>query len=389
MLLPADPRSAMPSSRWKEKFIGPSRPRYVRRDLATFALLVAALTAAIAAFLLFQNGKGLGTVENPVPEFPGKRQHVRGTEPGDRFVVVPHVDPGATQFPLAISGDIVVWVSARRGPHASDIFAKNLATGEVFSVCTAPGNQYAPTISGDMVVWVDERHGARNADIYGKNLATGEELPICTDPGRQLHPAISGNIVVWEDARRRGTGPDIVGLDLRTWRRLNVFRWPGRQVDPAVSGDIVVWRDFRNEPERADILGFSLLTHKGIAVAMVANDQGDPSISGTIVAWSGTPTACRDLATSRWYILRAGAGRATNPQVSGHIVVWEDHPNPATVRPGARFQSPVDVWARDLSTGREFPVRLGDVRALWPVISGNVVVWLENGSSIRGMWLKQ
>jgi hypothetical protein len=155
-----------------------------------------------------------------------------------------------------------------------------------------------------------------------------------------------------------------------------------------VSGDIVVWRDFKNEPTRADIIGYDLSTHKGLAVAMVAGDQGDPSISGSIVAWSGSPSACRDLATSRWYVLRAGAGRATNPQVSGTMVVWEDHPNPASVLPGARYRLPVEVWARDLSTGREFPVREGDVRALWPVISGDVVVWLENGSSIRGMWLQ-
>jgi beta propeller repeat protein len=378
----------MRPSSLKEKVIGPFRPQGPRRDLAPVALLVAALIGAVGVFLLLQNGKGLGTVKNPVPAFPGKRQHVIGVEPGQRFVVVPRVDPGTAKFPLAISGDIVVWVSARRGPRDSDIVAKNLATGEVFSVCTAPGNQYAPAISGNMIVWVDERHGAANADIYGKNLATGEELPICTDAGRQLHPAISGDVVVWEDARRRGTGPDIVGLDLHTWRRLNGFRWAGRQVDPAISGDIIVWRDFRNEPKRADIIGYSLLRHGGIVVAMVAGDQGDPSISGSIVAWSGTPTACRDLATSRWYVLRAGAGRATNPQVSGTIVVWEDHPSPAGVKSGAFLRPSVDIWARDLSTGQEFPVRQGNVRALWPVISGNIVVWLENGSSIKGMWLK-
>jgi beta propeller repeat protein len=377
----------MHPSSWKEKVIGPFREHGLRRDLATVAVLVVALIGAIGVFLLLQNGKGFATVENPVPAFLSQ-QHVRGAEPGHLFEVAAHVDPGTMRYPLAISGDIVVWVSARGGPHNSDIVGKNLATGEVFTVCTAPGNQYAPAISGDIVVWVDERHGAANADIYGKDLATGKERAICTDPGRQLHPAISGDYVVWEDARRRATGPDIAGIDLATGRRFSGLRWPGRQVDPAISGDIVVWRDFRNEPNAADILGYSLLRHGGLVVAMVAGDQGDPSISGSIVAWSGSPSACRDLATSRWYVLRAGAGRATNPQISGTMVVWEDHPNPASVLPGARYRLPVEVWARDLSTGREFPVREGDVRALWPVISGDVVVWLENGSSIRGMWLQ-
>lgn len=378
----------MHPSSWREKVIRPFRPHVVRRDLATAGVFVVALVGAIGGFLLLQNGAGFPAVENPVPAFLGQ-QRVRGVEPGQRFEVAAHVDPGAKPYPLAISGDIVVWVSTGRGHSGADIFAKNLATGEVYAVCTAPGDQYAPAISGDMVVWADERHGAANADIYGKDLATGKELPICTDPGRQLHPAISGDYVVWEDARRRGTGPDIVGVDLATGRRITELRWPGRQVDPAISGEIVVWRDFRNEPKSADILGYSLLKHGGIVVAMVAGDQGDPSISGSIVAWSGSPSACRDLSTFRWYVLRVGAGRATNPQVSGTTVVWEEHPARASVQPAGRYASPVEVWGRNLSTSQEFPVRRGDVRALWPVISGDIVVWLENGSSIKGLWLQR
>jgi hypothetical protein len=71
-----------------------------------------------------------------------------------------------------------------------------------------PGDQWRARISGTRVVWMDTRndpgHDAfnyQNTDVYLKDIATGEERAICTDPAQQNDPDIDGDVVAWLDCR--------------------------------------------------------------------------------------------------------------------------------------------------------------------------------------------
>ena len=64
-----------------------------------------------------------------------------------------------------------------------------------FPICTNSANQSNPAVSGNIVVWRDERSGS---DIYGKDISTGNELAICTESANQYYPAVSGDVVVWQ-----------------------------------------------------------------------------------------------------------------------------------------------------------------------------------------------
>lgn len=88
-----------------------------------------------------------------------------------------------------------------------------------FPVTTNSAVQEHPSISGNSVVWQDQRNG--NSDIYGKDLSTGQEFPVTTNPSFQLDPAISGNIVVWRVSRNGNY--DIYGNDLA--RRAQECLW--------------------------------------------------------------------------------------------------------------------------------------------------------------------
>lgn len=86
-----------------------------------------------------------------------------------------------------------------------------------------PGDQLEPRISGTRVVFTDMRNDPNplhdyatfgNSDIYAKDLVTGEEWAVCTDPAQQDSPDIEGDLVAWLDYRNAAT------------------KWPGRMTGP-------------------------------------------------------------------------------------------------------------------------------------------------------------
>ena len=120
-----------------------------------------------------------------------------------------------------VSGHIIVWQEWHESSHY-DILGYDFDTQATFVICDYhsgnPNTSYKtnPAISGNIVVWQDPRGNDGASDIYGKNLATGEEFPICTHTGFQLKPDISGNVVVWVDNRVDGLGQGVYGKNLLT-----------------------------------------------------------------------------------------------------------------------------------------------------------------------------
>jgi hypothetical protein len=89
----------------------------------------------------------------------------------------------------------------------TDIHGVDVATGEDFVVTEEASLQHYPDIDGDLVVWEDERNSSRpheygrdNTDIYGKNLTTGEEFQVTSLPGLEVRPRIVDRTVYYQAA---------------------------------------------------------------------------------------------------------------------------------------------------------------------------------------------
>ena len=101
------------------------------------------------------------------------------------------VEDYTEQVDPAIDGVRVVW-EQRDSSGLSNIYVKNLATGDYGRVLKSTDNQYDPDISGNRIVWEQEDSQA-NSVIYMKNIATGDYGRVLKSTSNQYDPAISGN----------------------------------------------------------------------------------------------------------------------------------------------------------------------------------------------------
>jgi len=188
----------------------------------------------------------------------------------------------ATQFRPRVDGDICVWADKRNFASTGwDIYARNLATGEEWAVCTAPGDQIWPDISGDTVVWLEQdgRGEVGQLAFYARTLRGGTEFCVCSGPEVGDFPRLSGRRLVWT----RSQSVYYCGLDGGT---------PAVICDTAlgtadVDGSIVVWADSRRDEGSfdGDIYAYDLATGEEYLVCAAPGLQWYPSISGDLIVW--------------------------------------------------------------------------------------------------------
>lgn len=101
----------------------------------------------------------------------------------------------------------VAWFDTRNGgtivyPENSDVFMKDISTGDEVQVTTDPSTQWRRLdIFGDIIVWMDKRNCTTppgddlgdNTDVYARNLSTGEERNLTPMIHRQQEPKVWGD----------------------------------------------------------------------------------------------------------------------------------------------------------------------------------------------------
>lgn len=233
-------------------------------------------------------------------------------------------------FPV-IYGDVVAYTDLRyssTGLDGTDIFATNLATGQEFTVTTAPGQQINLAIGPRYIVWEDDRYGTTgsgagsNRDIYGYDMVTGQEFPIATGPAGQYTPDIDGSRVVWSD------DGDILGRDLATGADFVVSDHWANQVRPAIRGDLVVWEDWRHG--NWDIYGYRFSTGEEFPIAVAPADQNYADLSDDLVVWQDMRHGNWDvyvhvIETGEQFAVTRNARKQKWPAVDGTTVVWSDY----------------------------------------------------------------
>jgi beta propeller repeat protein len=156
--------------------------------------------------------------------------------------------PGAAAHAPAISGDRVVWESARPQGDVDlglELFANDWPSGREWRVVTGDGDQHAARISGDRLAWLDARGAA--AEVASCRVgAAGTPCRAQTAAAGSVRREgldLSGDSLVWSEGE--------VGAE-----RLRGCRFGGgacrplampvsavRQLDPVLRGDRLWWRE--------------------------------------------------------------------------------------------------------------------------------------------------
>lgn len=287
----------------------------------------------------------------------------------------------------SVSGDWVVW----RG-FDLDLEAVDLATGQRRALVSPDGGAQPLTASldGTRVAWLMTRPdsaGHLRAPAVEVGDLGGDRLKVWTDSpslGGDGPPDVSGDRVVW--ARWVGPGTAIELYDAVTGRARALTSGGYLDQFPAIDGDRVV---FDRRPvasdgaDRTDIMLLDLRTgdlrklnpHQGPR-------QGNPDISGHIVAWDDATdgrsnVVYRDLSTGRFVNATLDRGHVEfGPRVSGDWIVWEDDM-------GLEGE---DIRSYDIRTGEESRVTYAPGDQLFPAVDGDRVAWIDrNGFPPRVM----
>jgi beta propeller repeat protein len=225
----------------------------------------------------------------------------------------------------AISNSHIVWVDDGR------LRAKDLSSGDVFSVTTGPATQTDPALCGSVVVWSDT---GNNSDVYAKDLAGGSVIAVATSEAVEAYPACDAGRVVYTYAPL-GSSSRIRLYDIGTGQTQVVSNELWNEWRPAISANRVVWQAWPTQPDTVQgiqILGTRLDTGQDFAVSEGPGHQTAPVISGSTVAWedprSGqTEIWWRDLATTMPGIPVDGAqaGSQQAPSIVGRQVVFQNN----------------------------------------------------------------
>jgi beta propeller repeat protein len=285
-------------------------------------------------------------------------------------------DSSSDKLKPSVNGNIVVWEDSR--DNMSNIYGKNLSTGEEFLVSSGVEIKGKPVTNGKYVVW-EEKNQNGDSDIYARDLAGGEKFLVAGGPEDQRKPSINGNQVVWESKSGSG-GWDIYRYDLTSSEpapEQPVITGGGIEPNPVIGDGFIVWQDNRNGT--SNIYVKNLSTGEEFPVSLGDRFQDQPAISGGLVVWReqsvgnydvfGRDLYAKDLETGKVFQVTVDpAGVSADqvaPAISGTVVVWEDNRN-----------GKAEVWAKDLATGKEYQVAPGTASPQTsPTVSGETIVW--------------
>jgi len=163
---------------------------------------------------------------------------------------------------------------------------------------------------------------------------------------------------------------------------------PISQFQPRLEEPLVVWTEYQLSTEgigEGNIILYDAKTNRSQLIAgNAATDSGlidrlNPDISNNVIVWEDSRHTCPacphdifayDLTTGREFPIAVGPADETTPSISGTRVVWRSYD-------GKRHA----LLGQDLATGERFEIAShpADGRFFYgrPVIDGSIVVWSE------------
>jgi len=310
------------------------------------------------------------------------------------FEVAP-IDPiGNLQQTPDVDNGIVVWAEQVE-EEDWDVYGLDLfdpGSGLISVAAYIGSNQDKPAIWNNRVVFQEDIDG--DWDVYVSDISDAN-LPVDYLLTRteeyflndQIEPAVHGNTAVWQsyvviDDGQGGTIEDwdIYAADITDPNNAFVYvvdEFASDQQQPAVYRSTVVYQDHFND--NADIWSADVwLKDAPQYQSVIADDtlnQAAPAVWDDIVAYERQTAAgdfdiyARDMSVpaSEPFLISGGTGLQQSPDISGHLVVWQDDRN-----------GNWDIYGYNLITRQEFQITTDGANQPHPAISGLLVAWEDS-----------
>ena len=319
-------------------------------------------------------------------------------DPIENLQKTPDVDKGVIVWAERIEGDWDV--------YGLDLF--NPAGGLIYIAAYTGSNQDRPEIWNDRVVFQEDVDGDWDiyvSDISDANLPADYLLTRTADYflNDQIAPVVHGNTAVWQsyvvvDDGHGGTLEDwdIYAADITEPNNAFVYvvdEFPFDQQQPAVYRSKVVYRD--NTEGNWDLWEADVWLKDSPQYQTAISDEAGPRLNQTApVVWGDIivyehETAGGDVdiygrdmsqPDSMPFLISGGSGVQQAPDISGHIVVWQDDRN-----------GNWDIYGYNLTTRQEFQITTNLAHQTNPAISGTLAVWEDSRvtpANIYHTWLE-
>jgi len=281
-------------------------------------------------------------------------------------------------------GGRVVWQDAS-GPMMAQplvVRAYDFGSGARSQVAQVYGDYTDAHTAGRYVVW------SVNGVIHLRDQSTGAAWTV--GPGWEPRVSAEGKVAFITFERPNGRDPqnrNVAVYDVSTHATRVLTRYTdagGEEAHyPAIDGNIVSWTVLGVYPKwEADVRMMNLATGEARELDHMDNQfLSRSSVSAGRIAWvelladrRSTAVMLYDVATAaKWRITTSAAQPIYDARISGSLVVWEDRRNTTSTR----YYTENDVYAYDLSAGREVVVATGPNHQGWPSVDGSRVVWTE------------
>ena len=242
-------------------------------------------------------------------------------------------------------------------------------------------DQTNPAVWNTTVVWQDNdtNDGDWNiwmADITDANIP--QYYPLDEFQADQTRPAIHGHIAVWQDDYNPGNS-DLYAADISDPANPYLFEvdtFDKNQAAPAIYRNTIVYQDDTYgdwDVMSADVWLKNVPTYTWIVADTESLNQTHLAVTDKTLVWQQETTTgnsdikaadISDPANPIEFIVADGAADQTAPDISGHLVVWQDDRN-----------GHWDIYGYNLITRKEFRITADPANQTNPAISGNLVVW--------------
>lgn len=289
-----------------------------------------------------------------------------------------------------IAGSMVVWTDNRNSNL--DIYGRNLSTGRNYAVCTNSAQQDNPAltryVTTDAIVhyvavWVDKRNHPSDeaSDIYGRDITTGQRFKVAGGKTVKWFPDIVGTWVVWLEADTVAGPYRVKARDLAA-QKTSVVGATGILSPPAVDMRMIGTRSVPTvvyTSGNGNIRGRNLPSGRRFVVSARSSFEWMPDISRNRVVWweTGERILLKDLKTGKRLFVHSGA----RPRINGELVTWDGggHGGEFVIS----YVKNAPIYVRNaVHGGNVVTIAQAHLTCLFPAISGRRLVW-EAGSADR------
>jgi len=288
-----------------------------------------------------------------------------------------------------IAGSMVVWTDNRNGNL--DIYGRDLSTRKDHAVCTNKAQQDNPSVTRwvtagkvhYVAVWVDKRNhpSGESSDIYGRDITTGERFKVAGGATIKWYPEIDDKWVIWVEADDAAGPYRIKVRDLEAAKTYLIAT--SNVLSPAAIGRRTVGTravyTAVYASGKGNISGRNLPAGDPFIVSRRSTFEWMPDISGNRVVWweSGGRVMLFNLKTHKRTFVHLGS----RPRVDGELVTWDGGAHGGEF--AIQYAKGAKIYVRNIARGTTVvAIAQKDLTCLFPAISGHRVVW-ESGPAKR------